>query len=523
MVQSVNTPLTPMLPFIIQGKRVQACIDTGAQVTLMSECLYNSLSCKPDFSDKIKLRMAGDQLVDAHLVKNLEISFAGKIYKWNVYVTHLHEEFLLGVDFMHRFGAILNLKECTFSMGDTTQVIRMVKDENVEKPYEVSRVWVKRKLVIPPNRVVHVKAATSLDSEGTDFAISPSSNNEGLLVANVLVKGTPEVVVRIINYSDNYVYLKKNCVLGFAVEVANILEDVDGSGDAFEEHLVGSGTKESVRQVNISTGLDVPPDEQLPEHLEDLFKRTCDNLVSDDQRDKTRDLLCEYQDIFSKGATDLGCFAQIKHKIKLYDHAKPVRQPLRRCPIGFEGEEAANLQILLDNDVIQESCSEWASAPVLVRKRDGTVRYCIDFRVLNNLTVKDAYGIPSISQCLDQLDGCTTYSCLDLASGYHQVLLDEEDRHKTAFITKYGLYEHKRLPFGLCNSPSTFMRVMELVLRGLTWKELLVYLDDVIVLGRGFDDQIANLRTTFDRFRKYNLKLKPKKCDFILQASNVFG
>lgn len=191
--------------------------------------------------------------------------------------------------------------------------------------------------------------------------------------------------------------------------------------------------------------------------------------------------------------------------------------------MGFEGEEAANLQILIDNDVIQESCSEWASAPVLVRKRDGTVGYCIDFRVLNNLTVKDAYGIPSISQCLDQLDGCTTYSCLDLASGYHQVLLEEEDRDKTAFITKYGLYEHKRLPFGLCNSPSTFMRVMELVLRRLTWKELIVYLDDVIVLGQGFDDQIANLRTTFNRFRKYNLKLKPKKCDLFCKQVTFLG
>lgn len=82
-----------------------------------------------------------------------------------------------------------------------------------------------------------------------------------------------------------------------------------------------------------------------------------------------------------------------------------MSQPLRRVPLGFEGEEAANLQILLDNNVIQESCSKWASAPVLVRKRDGTVRYRKDFRVLNNLTVKDAYGIPSISQCLDQLDG----------------------------------------------------------------------------------------------------------------------
>ena len=173
--------------------------------------------------------------------------------------------------------------------------------------------------------------------------------------------------------------------------------------------------------------------------------------------------------------------------------------------------------------MIQESNSEWASAPVLVRKKDGTVRYCVDFRVVNDLTVKDAYGIPSISQCLDQLEGCTMYSCLDLASGYHQILIDERDRHKTAFITKFGLFEHKRMAFGLCNAPSTFSRVIGHVLRGLTWKQVLAYLDDVIVLGRGFDDQLGNLRMTFDRFRRYNLKLKPKKCDLFCTEVTFLG
>ena len=166
-------------------------------------------------------------------------------------------------------------------------------------------------------------------------------------------------------------------------------------------------------------------------------------VVSPAEQVEVRKLLMEYQDIFSKGPTDLGCFREITHRIDLYQDARPVRQALRRVPLGFEGEEEANLKTLLKTGVIQESNSEWASAPVLIRKRDGSVRYCIDFRVLNSLTVKDAFGIPSISQCLDQLEGCTMYSCLDLASGYHQIMVAEEDRHKTAFVTKYGLYEHR--------------------------------------------------------------------------------
>lgn len=115
----------------------------------------------------------------------------------------------------------------------------------------------------------------------------------------------------------------------------------------------------------------------------------------------------------------------------------------------------------------QESNSELASTPLLVRKWNGEILH-IEYRVLNKFTVKDALDIPFISQCLDQLDGCTTNSCLDLVSGSHLVLIPEADHHKTAFITRFGWFEHKRLAFGLSDSPSTLCCVMALVLLGLT-------------------------------------------------------
>ena len=115
--------------------------------------------------------------------------------------------------------------------------------------------------------------------------------------------------------------------------------------------------------------------------------------------------------------------------------------------MGFEGEEEENLKQMLDIGVISESSSDGASAPVLVRKRDGSVRYCVDYRSLNAKTVKHLFPLPSISQCLDQLSGNRYFSTLDMASGYWQIEIDEKDQHKTAFITKYGLFEHKRLGF----------------------------------------------------------------------------
>ncbi len=150
---------------------------------------------------------------------------------------------------------------------------------------------------------------------------------------------------------------------------------------------------------------------------------------------------------------------------------------MRRTPLGFAKEEETHINTMLNKGVIVPSSSEWASAPVLVRKKDGSVRYCIDFRAVNSLCVKDAFPIPNLDECLDTLSGCKYMSTLDMAAGYWQIEVDPADRHKLAFITRYGLFEFVRMPFGTSNSPATFQRVIQLVLQGLNWRECLAYLD----------------------------------------------
>lgn len=226
-------------------------------------------------------------------------------------------------------------------------------------------------------------------------------------------------------------------------------------------------------------------------------------------------LLVEFEEVFAKNDFDL-FFGNIKHEIHLHDNT-PIRHKLRRTPLKFEGEEADHIKQMLEKGLIQKYISEYAASPVLVRKKDGGLRYCIDYRSLNNVTVKDGFPMPNISDCLDTLRGSTLMSYVGMAAGYWQIEIAETYRYKTAFSTKYCLFEHIRLSFGLCNSAATFSRVIQLVLQGLTWVECLAYLDDIIIFGTSFENHVENMRKVLERFKQYNLKLKLQKCSFFRQ------
>ena len=147
----------------------------------------------------------------------------------------------------------------------------------------------------------------------------------------------------------------------------------------------------------------------------------------------------------------------------------------------------------------------------------------MDYRQLNDATIKDAYPLPSIDESLDQLSGSCWFSTLDLSSGYWQVEVDPVDRPKTAFITKKGLYQFKVMPFGLCNAPATFERLMETVLCGLQWDICLIYLDDIIVFSKTFEEMTENLQKVFDRLKSAGLKLKAKKCTLFGEQDEYLG
>lgn len=206
------------------------------------------------------------------------------------------------------------------------------------------------------------------------------------------------------------------------------------------------------------------------------------------------------------GHTDL-----VEHNIDT-GNENPIKIPPRRLSPKQKEIVDTELKKMLEQNIIEPSNSPWSAPVVLVTKSDGSTRFCIDFRKLNSITKKDAYPLNRIDDALEALSGAQWFSTLDLASGYWQCPLKESDKSKTAFTTHRGLYHFNVMPFGLCNAPATFSRLMNLVLGGLNWTRCLCYLDDVIVFGSTFEIALRNLKDVFECLRKANLKLKPKKC-----------
>ena len=226
--------------------------------------------------------------------------------------------------------------------------------------------------------------------------------------------------------------------------------------------------------------------------------------------------------MFASSTTDYGRTSWLRHCIDT-GNAVPIRQPVRCLPPQRRDNVRQLIGEMLEKGVVERSISPWASPIVLVRKRDGTMRFCVDYRKVNSITCKDAYPLPRIDATLDTLAGSQWFSTLYLLSDYWQVEVEETDREKTAFCTTEGLFQFRMMPFGLCNAPVTFQRLMDLVLAGLQWSRCLVYIDDVIIVGKSFQEHLRNLQEVLQRLREAGLKLKPSKCIFFQSSVKYLG
>ena len=203
--------------------------------------------------------------------------------------------------------------------------------------------------------------------------------------------------------------------------------------------------------------------------------------------------------------------------------ARPVKLRPYKIPLCHQTEVQNQLDRLESEGVITLSQSAWSSPLVVVKKKNGSLRLCVDYRRLNALTTGDSYPLPSIEELLIKVSSSSYFSCLDLKSGYHQVCLDPATKHKTAFTSGDRLYEYNRMPFGLKNAPSHFSRLMTSVLSNLINVSVLVYLDDLIIIGNTVEQHVENLVKVLDTLSKFNLKVNLSKCSFFQQEVPFLG
>ena len=233
-------------------------------------------------------------------------------------------------------------------------------------------------------------------------------------------------------------------------------------------------------------------------------------------------MIKQNEDIFSKDKNDLGKTGIIKHTIDTGDN-KPIRQRAYRTSPKEKEIIKTEVDKMLERGIIRRSNSPWASPVVLIKKKNGEIRFCIDYRRLNSITRKDSHPLPRIDDLLETFEGSQWFTTLDLASGYWQIQMEEKDKEKTAFITHEGLYEFNVMPFGLCNAPATFQRLMHMVYGNLIFTKAPVYIDDTNVHSKTFGQHLEDLEEVFKRLRDAKLKLRLEKCYLCFREIKFLG
>ena len=420
-------------------------------------------------------------------------------------VQNLTVDCILGADFLVEHGAVIDCKASTLAVGMNPRFkvpISVARGETAALSsvvFEQSAVSLPNTIEIPARSVAQVVAHVQVTC-GQEGVIEPLGSTQTgvpkhILVARTLAKVGPQhdMVLQVVNASPTPTTVYKGTKLGTFAPISQVHPI-----NAVQEGEPPMETGSTPPDIDLA-GTDLSPSEQQ----------------------QLLNLLVSFSTVFTTDNDPLGRTSVVKHNIQT--SGPPIRQPLRRLPQAMKPVVEREIQKMLEQGVIQHSTSPWSSPVVMVRKKDGAWRFCVDYRKVNAATRQDAYPLPRIDATLDSLSGSVYFTTLDLASGYWQVELEETAKETTAFSTPDGHFEFNVMPFGLTNAPATFQRLMECVLAGLTTHECLIYLDDIIIFSTSFPDHLARLRGVLSRLREAGLKLKPSKCHFARKEVHYLG
>ncbi|UYV73515.1 hypothetical protein LAZ67_10003901, partial [Cordylochernes scorpioides] len=456
----------------------EALVDTGADLSVVD--LRTALDTGHGISKLAKICAGPDgKKLDmvGSIFLNIKIDDETLSHNFVILKTHLRT-LILGRDFLKKMNAKIDCKQETIKYDLT--------NNHDEIKFEMLKIKSAKDSIVPECSMKLIKAL--VETEDGEYIIEESSKmfqTNGLRLARSLINViNRETHIWITNPYPRPLKIMKNQTLAF------------GSSPA---------------KINVSREREVEKNEEPRFQINE-------NLSPKEQKE-LKQVLERYGDLFSSrlGRTNLA-----KHRIDTED-AKPIKHKPYRVSAKERDIIKEQIDEMLTEGIIRPSSSPWSFPVILVKKRDGKYRFCVDYRKLNNVTVKDVYPIPRIDEVMDTLQGSTHFSAIDLRSGYWQVEVEERDKEKTAFTTAHGLYEFNVMPFGLCNAPATFERNMENMLGNLRWQICLCYLDDFIIYSPDFPTHLKRLEAVFRCFRESNLRLNDKKCRFAFEELEILG
>lgn len=492
----------------INKKRTNALVDTGASITVISALFLNKTSyanavlTKPDFH--FVNGVGGRLKVLGKL--DLPISFQGAIFNFSVHVVdRLPHSLIIGLDFMEKYKVNLDLANKTMSFLNQAANVFMLKSNS-----GIARIA--KSTTLPPHSETILSVKVSKRNSDEEVLLEPLDDelhSMHVLGSKCLVKvQNGRSFLRVLNPTNQSIRFSRGKV------VANV---VDFDHKSCAVYNLDTTTKPNhMAQTKSKT---------TPSDTKDISFDLSNSDLNTYQKETMTKFLHKHKDIFATGTHDLGKCNTYMHKIETDPNAKPVKMPFYRTTPAHHAEINRQVEDWLKNDIIQESNSDWHSPCLLVKKSSGEFRLVTDFRKLNKITKPMSFPLPRLECVFDTLGQSKAqfFTSLDLHSAFLQIGMHPDSQHKAAFITQSGVYEYKRMPYGLMNAPVSFQMVMTQVLRGLTWRQCLIYLDDILVFSETFDDHLSHLEQIFSRLRQANLKLKPSKCDFAAKEIKYLG
>ena len=484
----------------LEGLSTPILIDTGAGHSMISRELWIKLGrpkLKKIQTDVKWQSASGHQL---NILGMTNVHFELGIYSEYIDFTvaeDLSFDCILGIDLLYNMGVVINVgrKRIVFPNGKDSIPVSIYKSCHCKKIFNIKS---KRKIKLLPNHRQIIRGTVQGENLNEEIMLIEKDKEKkcSVHIANCLsiVKENNEVYCEIFNPT------------GETVEINSL--DIIAKGEIIPK----KSFKTSEEYIKQNQNADVINTVVSEETEEELFEVNFEKSgLNQQQKERLIETLKSFKEVFVNSSKAPGRTNLVKFEIDTEEH-----KPIRNSPYRISKHESdimeKEIKQYLELGLIRTSNSPWSSPVLMIRKPDGGIRFCIDYRKLNNITVKDSYPLPRIDDLLDVLGGATYFSSMDIASGYWNVPMEKNSIPKTAFTCKFGLYEWVVMPFGLTNAPACFQKLMDEVLRDLKWKICLVYLDDCVVFSQDFDSHLIRLKQILKRFLKAGFKLKLKKC-----------